>query len=114
MRISDWSSDVCSSGLMERMPYTPEMDAAVALLPQAAPESVVTTDWRTGLPVLTGSRVTLRELRVSDAHSLFAMLTTEEVDRKSAVSGKRVSGGVDLGGRRSIKKKNEHTKKPKK
>jgi RimJ/RimL family protein N-acetyltransferase len=46
-----------------------------------APESVVTTDWRTGLPVLTGSRVTLRELRVSDAASLFAMLTTEEVTR---------------------------------
>jgi RimJ/RimL family protein N-acetyltransferase len=57
------------------------MDAALALVPQMAPESVVTTDWRTGLPVLTGSRVTLRELRVSDAASLFAMLTTEEVTR---------------------------------
>jgi RimJ/RimL family protein N-acetyltransferase len=45
------------------------------------PTSVVTTDWRTGLPVLTGSRVTLREMRVSDAPSLFAMLTTEEVAR---------------------------------
>ena len=66
---------------MEKMPYTPEMDAALALVPQMAPESVVTTDWRTGLPVLTGSRVTLRELRVSDAVSLFAMLTTEEVTR---------------------------------
>jgi RimJ/RimL family protein N-acetyltransferase len=66
---------------MEKMPYTPEMDVALALVPQMAPESIVTTDWRTGLPVLTGSRVTLRELRVSDAASLFAMLTTEEVTR---------------------------------
>ena len=66
---------------MEKMPYTPEMDVVAALVPQTAPESVVTTDWRTGLPVLTGSRVTLRELRVSDAASLFAMLTTEEVTR---------------------------------
>jgi len=66
---------------MEKMPYTPEMDAIAALLQQVAPESVVTTDWRTGLPVLTGSRVTLREMRVSDAPSLFAMLTTEEVAR---------------------------------
>ena len=66
---------------MEKMPYTPEMDAAAALVPQTSPESVVTTDWRTGLPVLTGSRVTLREMRVSDAPSLFAMLTTEEVAR---------------------------------
>jgi ribosomal-protein-alanine N-acetyltransferase len=31
--------------------------------------------------VLTGRRVTLRELRTSDAASLFAMLTTEEVSR---------------------------------
>jgi len=66
---------------MEKMPYTPEMDVVAALIPQTAPESVVTTDWRTGLPVLTGTRVTLREMRVSDATSLFAMLTTEEVAR---------------------------------
>jgi RimJ/RimL family protein N-acetyltransferase len=68
---------------MEKMPYTPEMDRAIAMLYQqpAAPQSIVTTDWKTGLPVLTGSRMTLRELRVSDASSLHAMLTTEEVSR---------------------------------
>jgi ribosomal-protein-alanine N-acetyltransferase len=38
-------------------------------------------DWRRQLPVLAGSRVTLRELRLSDAPSLFALLTTEEVSR---------------------------------
>jgi RimJ/RimL family protein N-acetyltransferase len=57
------------------------MDTTAALMPHVAPASVVTTDWRTGLPVLTGSRVTLREMRVSDAPALFAMLTTEEVAR---------------------------------
>ena len=68
---------------MEKMPYTPEMDRAIAMMNQPIVEtaSVVTTDWKTGLPVLTGSRITLRELRVSDAPSLFAMLTTEEVSR---------------------------------
>ena len=67
---------------MEKMPYTPEMDRAIAVLNQQPDTtSVVTTDWRTGLPVLVGSKVTLRELRVSDAPSLFAMLTTEEVSR---------------------------------
>jgi [ribosomal protein S5]-alanine N-acetyltransferase len=68
---------------MERMPYTPEMDRVLASEPVRANEasSVVTSDWKTGLPVLTGSRVTLRELRVSDAPSLFAMLTAEEVSR---------------------------------
>ena len=68
---------------MEKMPYTPEMDRALATMADAVVEtpSVVTTDWKTGLPVLTGSKVTLRELRVSDAPALFAMLTTEEVSR---------------------------------
>jgi ribosomal-protein-alanine N-acetyltransferase len=40
-----------------------------------------TSDWRRALPVLTGSMVTLRELRVSDAPSLLSMLSTEEVAR---------------------------------
>jgi len=42
---------------------------------------VVTTDWQARLPVLSGRQVTLRELRLSDAPSLFAMLTSEEVSR---------------------------------
>ena len=68
---------------MEKMPYTPEMDRTIAMLHQqpVTTSSVVTTDWKTGLPVLTGTRATLRELRVSDAPSLFAMLTTDEVSR---------------------------------
>jgi len=69
---------------MEKMPYRQELDSHVR--PQAAvaqPEVgyVISTDWREGLPVLSGKRVTLRELRASDAPSLFAMLTTEEVSR---------------------------------
>jgi RimJ/RimL family protein N-acetyltransferase len=43
--------------------------------------TTVTTDWRQGLPVLTAAGVTLRELRASDAASLCALLTTEEVSR---------------------------------
>ena len=45
-------------------------------------ETVVTTsDWKAGLPVLAGTSFTLRELRVEDAPTLLAMLTTEEVAR---------------------------------
>lgn len=40
-----------------------------------------TSDWKQALPVLTGSMVTLRELRLSDAPSLLSMLSTEEVAR---------------------------------
>ena len=43
--------------------------------------ATVTSDWKRALPVLTGSMVTLRELRISDATSLLAMLSTEEVAR---------------------------------
>jgi len=48
---------------------------------QAACAAVTATDWRAGLPVLRGEQVTLRELRRSDAASLLALLTTEEVSR---------------------------------
>jgi RimJ/RimL family protein N-acetyltransferase len=43
--------------------------------------SVTSTDWKQVLPVLTGTTVTLREMRLSDAPALLAMLTTEEVAR---------------------------------
>lgn len=41
----------------------------------------VSSDWKKGLPVLRGNGITLRELRSSDAASLLALLTTEEVTR---------------------------------
>ena len=41
----------------------------------------VSSDWREALPVLKAKGITLRELRVSDAASLLALLTTEEVTR---------------------------------
>ena len=63
---------------MEEMPYQAHMDLEPMVPPMAA---VIETDWRSALPTLAGQRMTLRELRPSDATSLFAMLTTEEVSR---------------------------------
>jgi ribosomal-protein-alanine N-acetyltransferase len=63
---------------MEKMPYRPELDLGVQL---PTVEQVTTTDWRQRLPVLAGAQVRLRELRTSDAPSLLAMLSTEEVSR---------------------------------
>ncbi len=60
------------------MPYREELDVATV---QPRPGVATTSDWRDGLPVLRGPRVVLRELRPSDAASLFAMLTTAEVSR---------------------------------
>lgn len=49
--------------------------------PAFIPHDADSSDWRVALPVLRDSQVTLRALRLSDARSLFAMLTTEEVAR---------------------------------
>ena len=47
--------------------------------PRAVRQRPTTTDWQRALPVLPGVGFQLRELRISDAASLFALLTTEEV-----------------------------------
>jgi len=88
---------------MERMPYTVEMDAAMQsafakatadkqemVVTSASPvvadarlvrRSVSEGGWQDALPTMTGSTLTLRELRTSDAQSLFMLLTAEEVAR---------------------------------
>ena len=44
-------------------------------------DGAVSSDWRAALPVLSAGSVTLRELRLSDAPALHALLTTGEVAR---------------------------------
>ena len=61
---------------MEKMPYVDQLNTV-----QASPMISTQSEWRQSLPVLTGRGVTLRELRVSDAPVLLAMLSTEEVAR---------------------------------
>jgi ribosomal-protein-alanine N-acetyltransferase len=57
---------------MEKRPY---QDRA----PQARQETVSAFDWHFGLPTVQGEKVTLREIRDSDAPALMAMLTSDEV-----------------------------------
>ena len=67
---------------MEKMPFRDsEVVMDVQSVIATASSTTTTSDWRQGLPVLSGSMVTLRELRLSDAPSLLAMLSTEEVAR---------------------------------
>src|SRR3546814_12785089 len=91
MRISDWSSDVCSSDLTLRF------DQAVAFL-------------RTGNEVRPLQVETLRfvQERVDQAYAEGIKLLRAG-DRKSVVEGKCVSVRVDLGGRSIIKKKSRTT-----
>lgn len=62
------------------MPYRPELDAIVSTLP-LADAGLAPGNWRNGLPTLNGALVTLRELRPTDAPSLLALLTSDEVAR---------------------------------
>lgn len=86
---------------MERMPFQPEMTGSVSrsgrFTTTTAPArhaetDVATSEWRRALPVMASPRLTLRELRIEDAPTLFSMLSTEEVSRfisppPSAVEG---------------------------
>ena len=68
---------------MEKMPFrergrgTGELEARG----RTPGGDVASSNWREQLPVLSGTEVELRELRRSDAPSLFAMLTSDEVAR---------------------------------
>src|SRR3546814_15245106 len=122
MRISDWSSDVCSSDLLE--PQAQLLWQQVKLDDRA--DSFSTIDFATG-DVLTG-RAGLRlqgeyggfqpYLHASLWHGFSGDQTTRfgtdpiRTDlgaRKSVVQGKSGSVRVDLGGRRIIQKKTKQT-----
>jgi ribosomal-protein-alanine N-acetyltransferase len=60
------------------MPYQTHLEPTIlpALLQTQATDP---SDWRNGLPCLSGSLVALRELRASDAPALFSALSSEQV-----------------------------------
>jgi ribosomal-protein-alanine N-acetyltransferase len=72
---------------MEKMPYRDEHvmmtpDITTGRGPAAVRRpAVFAGDWRRGLPQLDGESLTLRELEISDAPTLLAMLGSEEVAR---------------------------------
>src|SRR3546814_11639928 len=90
MRISDCSSDLCSSDLLR------ESSCRVGRMRLMRRSSVIR-------PSFIG---TFRSTRVST--TLPATSASSSVDRKSVVEGKSVSVRVDFGGRRIIKKTTEH------
>src|SRR3546814_11964455 len=129
MRISDWSSDVCSSDLrtvratywgmisevdrqigrlVERLKAAGAWDSTVIALTSDHGE-MMGDHWTLGkfgyfdqayhVPLI------LRDPRHRAGFGGRVAAFTEAVDRKSVVWGKSVSVRVDLGGRRIIKKK---------
>src|SRR3546814_12109495 len=94
MRISDWSSDVCSSDL----PGWSETRICAQL--NCAEELPASAALRMYSSAFSLSRSTCRPAISRRAY---------RKDRKSVVEGTSVSVRVDLGGRRIIKKKIKHS-----
>src|SRR3546814_17241869 len=93
MRISDWSSDVCSSDL-----YDP---------PVPRPVKVATSvEWVVISCPACGFTYGQRSSQTTQTKRIFRYGPVWEADRKSVVWGKSGSVRVDLGGRRIIQKKN--------
>src|SRR3546814_16727897 len=118
MRISDWSSDVCSSDLIDtddrqtsilpvviqtlqvrhrlltwRTPARPEIDVDDAAV-QPGQRNRIVTERR-------------RAFARRDGQCPGAEPQQQQAERESVGEGKSVSVSVDLGGRRSIKKKSK-------
>src|SRR3546814_17759558 len=91
MRISDWSSDVCSSDLAPLI----IRGAPVGVLHLLSTQAGAYSERHTSL---------IDQIAIYVA-SAFNNASLTRRDRKSVVSGKSVSVRVDLGGRRIIKKK---------
>lgn len=66
---------------MEKMPFLQTGHHLPAAVPSCAQPPDESGDWSRSLPVLTGAMATLRELRLSDAPALMAMLSAAEVAR---------------------------------
>src|SRR3546814_11924966 len=99
MRISDWSSDVCSSDLLPGQPEGALRDDVALDLVGDAVDRRGRREHE-GLGVHAGLYAVPVGKRAVGAEDL-----DPEPDRKSVVSGKSVSVRVDPGGRRIIKKK---------
>src|SRR3546814_13288861 len=98
MRISDWSSDVCSSDLRGRRHAEPGEPR------RAVRDDIVVLEHP---PLIAGDRCPRRPAESGRDHPRHRLGKRNEqpLDRKSVVQGKSVSVRVDLGGRRIIKKK---------
>src|SRR3546814_13514866 len=114
MRISDWSSDVCSSdlfacgklcrpfGLEALAVLLPARDQGVAV-PHLAPQHLVGGDDAAHLRLDQRQFVVAERAMVGGRRKIIVKAVGG--DRKGVVSGKRVAVSVEPGGHRRLKKK---------
>src|SRR3546814_19489040 len=100
MRISDWSSDVCSSDLNAQ-------PGRGRRAHRAAPPRLPAGNRQ---PVQPGQRADRLSIRANALADVERRPVLRRPDRKSVVEGKRVAVRVDFGGRRTITKKQNSLK----
>src|SRR3546814_13283919 len=102
MRISDWSSDVCSSDLAGDV-QAAGVGVGLEHVPQVAPVLLPHVAHQVrGQHAVDGAFAGVLRFKPRARVAV-------QLDRKSVVKGKSVSVRVDLGGRRSINKKKTKT-----
>src|SRR3546814_20197580 len=103
MRISDWSSDVCSSDLADRAPHLRHQPAVLGVRVLVGAGHLLGQPLGVQAPAFAvGGGAGLG----TEPGDVLELLRDRDLqDRKSVVYGKSVSVRVDLGGRRIIKKK---------
>jgi ribosomal-protein-alanine N-acetyltransferase len=77
---------------MEKLQYHPGAVPVVSTLRTAIDPACDPDDWRLGLPTLSGSMVTLREVGAADAPALYAALTRADASRFASPPPPTVDG----------------------
>src|SRR3546814_11690077 len=111
MRISDWSSDVCSSDLLASDSAGGGFAAQVRALGLGGESTVITGNGVAADDAVQWAAATLDRLNgktpLADANLLRP--TPETADRKSVVAGKSGAGREEPGGRRILKQTRHNT-----
>src|SRR3546814_17460657 len=113
MRIRDWSSDVCSSDLCIILIYLAYLSVTGPMLWRRLkgwPDGTPTVDAE-GKKLFSLGRFGIPINLLAVIYGLALVVNLAWPDRKSVVSGKRVSVRVALGGRRILKTKKKTPRK---
>src|SRR3546814_12453940 len=113
MRISDWSSDVCSSDLQLAAEFQSQNNPANAanmgaVTTQTEQQRLLNETYKSSVSQREAA-VAIMRLETSEVYlnaSATDQTALRQRERKSVVEGERVSVRVGIGGRRTLKKKN--------
>src|SRR3546814_11209580 len=96
MRISDWSSDVCSADLQAKADLAKIRRLCAKACPEASP---LTAAIAKGPPATALASKTENEAHAATSAEYSGRQRARAGDRRSGGEGKRVEGGVELEGR---------------